>query len=62
MPTRCRRVTGGAVRVRVRQAVSRLRALLEGDADAAAGGIFDDLLGLVAEEVMTQAATGRCKW
>ena len=33
--------------------------LLEGDADAAARGVFDGLLGLVAQVVALQAVTGR---
>ena len=33
--------------------------LLEGDADAAARGVFDGLLGLIAQVVVLQAATGR---
>ena len=33
--------------------------MLEGDADAAARGVFDGLFGLVVEEVVPQAATGR---
>ena len=33
--------------------------LLELDLDAAAGGVFDGLLGLVVEAVLPQAATGR---
>ena len=33
--------------------------LLEGDADAAARGVFDDLMGLVVEVVVLQAVTGR---
>ena len=33
--------------------------LLEGDADAAAGGIFDGLLGLVVKSVVLQAVTGK---
>ena len=32
--------------------------MLEGDADAAARGVFDDLFGLAVEEVHLQAATG----
>ena len=32
---------------------------LEGDVDAAAGGVFDGLLGLVVEAVALQAAAGR---
>ena len=47
------------VRVRVRQAVRG--CVLEGDADAAARGVFDGLFGLVVEVVAHQAATGRCK-
>ena len=52
-------VVGGAdeSRVRVRQAVCG--CVLEGDADAAARGIFDGLFGLVVEVVVLQAATGR---
>ena len=46
----------GWSRVRVRQAVSG--CVLEGDADAAARGVFDDLFGLAVEEVHLQAATG----
>ena len=49
----------GWSRVRVRQAVSG--CVLEGDADAAARGVFDDLFGLAVEEVEgvhLQAATG----
>ena len=49
----------GRVRVRVRQAVRG--CVLEGDADAAARGVFDGLFGLVVEVVAHQAATGRCK-
>ena len=37
---------------------SALRVLLEGDADAAARGVFETLLGLAAEVVVRQAATG----
>jgi hypothetical protein len=33
--------------------------LLKSDLDAAAGGVFDGLLGLVIEAVVLQAATGR---
>ena len=33
--------------------------LLEGDADAAASGVFDGLLGLVVEVVVLQAVTGQ---
>ena len=33
--------------------------LLEGDADAAARGVFDGLFGLVVEAVAPQAVTGR---
>ena len=47
----------GWSRVRVRQAVRG--CVLEDDADAAARGVFDDLSGLVVEEVVRQAATGR---
>ena len=46
----------GWSRVRVRQAVGG--CVLEGDADAAARGVFDDLFGLAVEEVHLQAATG----
>ena len=35
------------------------RLLAIEDADAAARGVFDGLFGLVAEEVVPQAATGR---
>ena len=57
-------VVGGAdesrvssrVRVRMRQAVHG--CVLEGDADAPAGGYFDGLFGLVVEAVELQAATG----
>ena len=44
-------------RVRVRQAVRG--CVLEGDADAAARGVFDGLFGLGVEAVVLQAATGR---
>ena len=33
--------------------------MLEGDADAAARGVFDGLLGLVVQVVVLQAVTGR---
>ena len=46
----------GWSRVRVRQVVRG--CVLEGDADAAARGVFDGLFGLVAEAVALQAATG----
>ena len=42
--------------MRVRQVVCG--CVLEGDADAAARGVFDGLFGLVAEAVALQAATG----
>ena len=45
------------VRVRVRQAVRG--CVLDGNADAAAGGVFYDLFGLVVEAVALQAAMGR---
>ena len=45
------------MRVRVRQAVRN--CVLEGDADAAARGVFDSLFGLGVEVVVLQAATGR---
>ena len=45
------------MRVRVRQAVRGCG--LEGDADTAARGVFDDLFGLVVEAVVLQAVTGR---
>ena len=38
--------------------VARRGRLLEGDADAAARGVFDGLLGLVVEVVGHQAVTG----
>ena len=47
----------GWSRVRVRQAVRG--CVLEGDANAAARGIFDGLHGLAVEVVVRQAATGR---
>ena len=47
----------GRVRVRVRQAVPG--CVLDGDADAAACGVFNGLYGLVVEAVVPQAATGR---
>ena len=43
--------------MRVRQAVRG--CVLEGDADAAARGVFDGLFGPVVEAVVLQAATGR---
>ena len=43
--------------MRVRQAVRG--CVLEGDAGAAARGVFDGLFGLVGEVVEPQAATGR---
>ena len=42
--------------MQVRQAV---RGCVLEDADAAARGVFDGLFGLVVEEVVPQAATGR---
>eukprot|EP00964_Phaeocystis_antarctica_P049739 scaffold28815_cov44-Phaeocystis_antarctica.AAC.2 len=36
--------------------------LLEHQLEAAAGGRFEGLLGGVAEVVLLQPATGRCKW
>jgi hypothetical protein len=39
--------------------VARRGRLLEGDADAAASGVFDGLLGLVVEVVVLQAVTGK---
>ena len=45
------------VALRVRQAVHS--CVLEGDADAAARGVFDGLFDLVVEAVVGQAATGR---
>ena len=45
------------MRVRVRQAVPG--CVLDGDADAAARGVFNGLYGLVVEVVVPQAATGR---
>ena len=39
--------------------VARRGRLLEGDADAAAGGVFDGLLGLLVEVVVLQAVTGK---
>ena len=47
----------GWSRVRVRQAVRG--CALEFNADAAAHGVFDGLLGLGVEAVDPQAATGR---
>ena len=47
----------GWSRVRVRQVVCG--CVLEGDANAAARGVFDGLFGLVTEAVALQAATGR---
>ena len=47
----------GWSRVRVRQAV--FGCVLDGDADAAARGIFDGLFGLVVEVIVIQAAMGR---
>ena len=45
------------VALRVRQAVHG--CVLEGDADAAARSVFNDLFGLVIEVIVLQAATGR---
>jgi len=39
--------------------VAHRSRLLEGDADAAASGVFDGLFGLVAEAVVLQAVTER---
>ena len=39
--------------------VARRGRLLEADVDAAAGGVFDGLLGLLAEVVGLQAVTGK---
>ena len=36
--------------------------MLEAQLEAAAGGRFEGLLGVVVEVVEPQAATGRCKW
>ena len=36
--------------------------MLEAQLEAAAGGRFEGLLGVVVEVVAVQAATGRCKW
>ena len=47
----------GWSRVRVRQVVCG--CVLEGDANAAARGVFDGLFGLGTEAVALQAATGR---
>ena len=47
----------GWSRVRVRQVVRG--CVLEGDANAAARGVFDGLFGLGTEAVALQAATGR---
>ena len=49
------RASHGWSRVRVRQAVRG--CVLEGDAGAAARGVFDGLFGLVGEAVVLQAAT-----
>ena len=43
--------------MRVRQAVRG--CVLDGNTDAAARGVFDDLFGPVVEAVVLQAATGR---
>ena len=51
------RASHGWSRVRVRQAVRG--CVLEGDAGAAARGVFDGLFSLVVEVVVLQAATGR---
>ena len=49
------RASHGWSRVRVRQAVRG--CVLEGDAGAAARGVFDGLFGLVVEVAVLQAAT-----
>ena len=36
--------------------------MLEAQLEAAAGGRFEGLLGVVVEVVAPQPATGRCKW
>ena len=51
------RASHGWSRVQVRQAVRG--CVLEGDAGAAARGVFDGLFSLVVEVVVLQAATGR---